>query len=236
MKEYNYPTNYATLFFIAAALLGLASLGFWKIKEIPASNIKINGLVKFIKVIIQEIRTNKKLRNYIFLTNTQGISMGLMPFLILYAKSNFGAGSQDVGNFLLLKVVGGFLTSIIIYYYSKKVKYQYMLYVISIIAILIPLLILLVPGSVLFPYIFLAGGIVFTIYGISIGGILLEITTNENRALHTGLSGAASIFPGIFALLGGWIVTKFGFTHFFILFIILLSLSFYFIYKLDCQK
>jgi len=236
LKAYGYPTNYATLFFIAAALLGLASLGFWKIKEIPASNIKIDGLVKFIQIIIQEIRTNKKLRNYMLLTNTQGIGMSLMPFLILYAKSNFGAESQDVGNFLLLKVVGGFLTSIIIYYYSKKAKYQYMLYITSILTILVPLLILLLPGSVLFPYIFLAGGIVFTIYSISIGGILLEITTNENRALHTGLSGAASIFPGIFALLGGWIITAFGFTHFFVLFIVIIFSSFYFIYKLDCQK
>ena len=236
LSEYGYPINYITLFFIAAALLGIASLGFWKIKEIPVPNSKINGLVKFILIITQEIRTNKKLKNYMFLINTQGISMVLMPFLILYAKKIFAAGSQDIGNFLLLKVIGGVLTASILFYYSKKIKYQPMLYITSILAMLIPLFILMLPGSVLFPYIFLAGGIVFTIQSITIGGILLEITSNENRALYTGLSGAGSILPGIFAFLGGWIITEFGFMLFFILLILVILLSFYFIYKLDCKK
>jgi MFS family permease len=236
LTAYDYPMNYATLFFIAAALLGIASMGFWKIKEIPASNFNIDGLVKFIHIINQEIRTNKKLRYYMFLINTQGISIVLMPFLILYAKKIFAADSHDIGNFLLLKVISGVLTGSILFYYSKKVKYLYMLYIASILSILICLFILILPGSILFPYIFLAGGIVFTFHSISINGILLEVTTNENRALYTGLSGAGSILPAIFPLLGGWIITEFGFKPFFILFIVLISLSFYFIYKIDCKK
>lgn len=175
-------------------------------------------------------------KNFMFLINTQGISIVLMPFLILYAKNIFASGNHDVGNFLLLKVIGGVLTGSILFHYSKKIKYQYMLYITSILAILIPLFILLLSGSVLFPYIFLAGGIVFTIHSISISGILLEITTNENRALYTGLSGAGSIIPAVFAFLGGWIINKFGLTLFFILFIIFISLSFYFIYKIECKK
>jgi MFS family permease len=236
LTTYGYPVNYATLFFLAAALLGIASFGFWKIKEIPSSNFKIDGLVKFIHIIIQEIRTNNKLKNYIFLKNTQGISIVLMPFLILYAKKIFSAGSQDIGNFLLLKVIGGVITGGALFYYSKKIKYQYMLYMTSILAMLIPLFILMLPGSMLFPYIFLSGGIVFTIHNISMSGILLEVTTNENRVLYTGLSGAGSILPVIFPFLGGWIITEFGFTLFFILFIIFILLSFYFIYKIDCKK
>ena len=105
----------------------------------------------------------------------------------------FGAVSHDIGNFLLLKVIGGVLTGSILYYYSKKIKYRNMLNMTSILAILIPLCILVFPGPLLFPYIFLAGGIVFAIHDISMSGILLEVTTNENRALYTGLSGAGSI-------------------------------------------
>ncbi len=235
-SKYGYPINYATLFFIAAVLLGIASFGFWKIKEIPASNYKIDGLVKFIHIVIQEISTNKKLRNYLFLINTQGISIVLMPFLILYAKKIFAAGSWDIGNFLILKVIGGILTGSIIFYYSQKIKYRHMMYITSIIAILIPLFILMMPGSVLFPYIFLAGGVVFTIHSISISGILLEVTANENRALYTGLSGAGGILPVIFPFIGGWIITEFGFNLFFVLFIAVIFLSFYFIYKIDCKK
>ena len=236
LTEYGYPNNYAILFFIAAVLLGIASLGFWRIKEITVSNSKIDGLVKLIHTIAHEIRTNKKFKNYVYFVNTQGISIALMPFLILYAKRNFSAGSHDIGNFLILKVIGGVLIGSLLFYFSKKVKYKHMMYTTSIVAILIPLFILILPGSILFPYIFLAGGIVFTIHMISINGVLLEITSNENRALYTGLSGAGSILPVIFPFLSGWIVTEFGFTHFFILFILIIFLSFYFIHKMDCKK
>lgn len=236
LSKYGYPINYATLFFIAVVLLGIASFGFWKIKEIPASNYKIDGLVKFIHIVIQEISTNKKLRNYLFLINTQGISIVLMPFLVLYAKKIFAAGSWDIGNFLILKIIGGILAGSIIFYSSQKIKYRHMMYITSTIAILIPLFILMMPGSVLFPYIFLAGGVVFTIHRISISGILLEVTTNENRALYTGLSGAGGILPVIFPFIGGWIITEFGFNLFFVLFIAVIFLSFYFIYKIDCKK
>jgi len=236
LVEYGYPINYATLFFIAAILLAVASLGFWNIKEIPADNSKIGGLAKFIHIISHEISTNKKLKNYLFLINTQGTIMALMPFLILYAKKVFVADSQDIGNFLILKVIGGILAGTILFYYSNKVKYQYMLYTTSILTMLVLLYMMLLPDALLFPYMFLAGGIVFTIHNIAISGILLEVTTNENRALYTGLTGAGGILPVIFPFLGGWIIKELGFTQFFILFMVIIFSSFYFIYKIDCQK
>jgi MFS family permease len=159
-----------------------------------------------------------------------------MPFLILYAKKIFAAGSRDIGNFLILKVIGGVLIGSLIFYYSQKIKYRHMLYITSIIAILIPLFILMIPGSMLFPYVFLFGGVAFTIHSISMSGILLEVTTNENRTLYTGLSGAGAIFPTIFPFIGGWIINEFGFNLFFALFIAVILLSFYFIYKIDCKK
>ncbi len=236
LTTYGYPLNYAVLFFIAAAFLGIASLGFWKIKEIPAFNLKITGFKKFVSIVYQEIRANKKLRNYLLLTNTQGIAIVLMPFLILYAKKSFSAGSQDIGNFLILKVIGGILTGSILFYYSRRIKYQILLYITSVSAILIPLYILILPGAEYFPYIFLVGGIILTIYGISTSGILLEVTTNENRALYTGLSGAGSILPVVFPFIGGWIITEFGFIPFFGLFIAVIVSSFYFIHKIDCKQ
>ena len=170
------------------------------------------------------------------LTNTMGISLSLMPFLILYAKNNFNAGSDAIGNFLILKVVGSFITSITIYHYAKRIKYKYLMYTNAALAVIIPSLILILPGDILFPYVFLVGGIMFTLYGISVSGVLLEITTNENRALHTGLTGAASILPGLFAFIGGAIITTYGFPVFFIVFICIVSISFYLIRNLNCQK
>jgi len=236
LAEYGYPANYANLFIIAAVLLGIASLGFWKIKEVPASNSKIDGLTKFIHIVIQEIRFKKNLRNYLFLINTQGLCIVLMPFLTLYAKKTLDIGNKNIGDFLLLKVIGVVVAGSIIFYYSQKVKYKYLLYTASSLAILIPLFIMILPSSVLFPYIFLAGGVVFSIHSISISGVLLEVTTSDNRALYTGLTGAGSILPVIFSILGGWIIAELGFILFFMLFILVILLSFFFIYKIDCEN
>jgi len=233
---YVYPMNYTTLFSIAVVLLGTASLGFWKIQEIPRLNHKIGGIKNFIKIITQEILTNKKLKNYLFLINTQGISLALMPFLILYARKTFAAGNQDVGNFLLFKVIGGVLVGSALFYFSTKIKYHYMMLTASGLGIFIPFLMLIWPGAILFPYIFLLAGMLFTFHTVSINGILLEVTTHENRALYTGLTGAGNIVPAIFPFLGGWIISAFSFTKFFILFIVIISISFYFIYKIECQK
>lgn len=172
LTAFVYPMNYAALFLIAAVLLGMASLGFWKVKEINVSHTNIDGLKNYLHVITHEIRTNKKLRNYLFLINTQGIYVALMPFLILYAKKIFDAGNQDISHFLILKVCGGILTGSVLFYYSKRIKYRYMIHIASILALLIPSLIIIIPGSLLFPYIFLLGGIVFTIHIISMNGIL----------------------------------------------------------------
>lgn len=233
---YAYPFNYAILFLIAAILLGISSLGFWKIREIRIRNEKITGFRAFVDVVLREIRNNKRMRSYIFLTNTQGISIVLMPFLVLYAKTLLSAGSQEVGNFLVLKVIGGILAGSILFYYSRELKYKFMLYTTAILGMLIPLSIILFPGYTLFPYIFLVGGILYAVHTISIGGILLEVTTNENRALYTGLSGAGSVLPVIFPFIGGWVVKQFGFTIFFILFAGVIGTSFYFISEMDCRQ
>jgi len=236
LRIYDYPKNYAVLFFIAAVLLGIASLGFWKIKEVEAENLKIRHLKEFLPIIRKELKTNKRFANYLLLTNTQGVTLVFLPFLILYTKDIFGAVGQNIGNYLLLKVIGGVIAGSIMFYYARKVRYHYLLYITSIISILIAISILIFPGDILFPYIFLFGGLVYAFHKIAIGGILLEITTNKNRVLYTGLSGAGNILPAIFPLLGGWIIIQYGFTSFFLTIIFIVLISFYFIYKLNCQK
>ncbi len=229
LSKYSYPRNYATLFFIAALLLGIASLGFWKIKEIPATISKIKGMSEFMRTGLSIIREDKNMQNYLFLINIQGISMSLMPFLILFAKQNYSAGSQEIGNYLVFKVIGGVLAGAVVYYFSKKIKYRQMLFVAATLALVSTIAILLKPMPQLLPYFFLLGGIIVTVYYISVSGILLEFTNNENRALYTGVSGAGNILPSIFPIAGGWIIAQFGFDIFFGLFILTMLLSFYFI-------
>jgi len=236
LRTQAYPGNYAWLFCIAAALLGLASLGFWRIKEFITENLKIRNIAEFVRVTRDEFRGNKRLLSYMLVINTQGIALVLMPFLILYAKQVFGADSQNIGNYLLLKVLGGVITGSIFFYFSRRMRYQYILYATSLLALLICLSMIIFPGATLYPYIFLFGGLVYAFHRIAAAGVLLEVTTNRNRALVTGLSGAGNILPTLFPLLAGWIVERFGFSLFFAIVGVVLLLSFYTIYKLNCLK
>jgi len=67
-------------------------------------------------------------------------------------------------------------------------------------------------------------------------GVLLEISGTENRALYAGIAGAGNILPAIFPLLGGWIIERSGYPLFLVLFILIILISLFFIYKLDCRK
>ena len=231
----DYPVNYAALFGIAALALGIASLGFWNVREVAASQTRISSPGRFVAVIRQEIQQNKRFRYYLMLVNTQGVVLSLMPFLLLYAKENFDSGNDVVGHFLLFKVTGGVIIASLLFWFSRRVRYQNMLYFTSLLALIIPLYVMLEPGPSLFALSFLAGGIVFTLHNISINGVLLEVSNNENRALYTGLSGAGNILPAVFPLAGGWIIQQFGFFLFFFVFMAITAASLYFIYRLQCR-
>ena len=236
LSAFDYPTNYAWLFIIAGGSLTIASLGFWRIKEISVDSIRISGIKSYIKVIMNEVRTNKKLVNYLLLINSLGISLSLLPFLLLYSKENYAIGNEQVGHYLLFKVLAGVVAGSILFYYAKKIRYNKLLYAIATLSITIPLAVMLIGKGSIFGAYFFAGGIMYTFYKVAMEGILLEVSTNQNRTLYVGLSGAGSLLPAVFPIIAGTIIEGFGFHAFFVIFIIIISFSFYFIPRLNCQK
>jgi MFS family permease len=66
--------------------------------------------------------------------------------------------------------------------------------------------------------------------------LLLEVSGNENRALYTGFAGAGNILPAIFPLAGGAIINWFGYHAFFVLFMLIIAMAAFFIFKINCKK
>ena len=233
-----YPENYMYMFLIATVSLGFASLGFWNLKEVDAirHSVKIKSLKEYIGAIKREITENKKLTYFLAFVNTLGISIAILPFIILYAKEKYMTGSSETGNFLLFKVLGVVSVGMALFIYSKKIKYRYMLYLTAILALLIPVYLISMRDMPHLLPVFLIGGMVFSLYMVSMNGVLLEISNNENRALYTGIAGAGNIIPTLFPLIGGWIISQLGFYIFFGVFMLIVSFSLYFIYKLNCLK
>ena len=232
----DFPVNYALMFFIGGTLLLLASGGFWNIRETVPSTMKISGVKNFIHVMKQELKSNKKLLHFLGFINTQGIAISFLPFVILYAKENFQTQSSDTGNFLLFKVLGIVLVSLLVLLGAKKLKYNVLLYSNVALTLLLSGLAWGISGIDGLKYIFVVGGVVYSLYTITMNGLLLEISGNENRALYTGFAGAGNILPALFPLLGGTLIQLFGFKAFFALFMVIIASATFFIFKIDCKK
>lgn len=231
-----YPLNYAYMFFIGFLALSMASLGFWQLKERVPSRMAIKSIRHFLSIVKTELNQNKRLGYFLGFINTMGISITLLPFVMLYAKEMYSTQSHDTGMFLFFKVIGSILIGLLLFTLYKKFRYSYLLYVNVFLVLSIPLIFLFTTGMPPFKFIFLTGGIIFAVYNITMNGVLLEVSGTKNRTLYTGIAGAGNILPALFPILGGWMIERFGFQWFFILFIFIILISLYYIYKLDCRK
>ena len=236
LVEFVYPENYGWLFIIAASSLFIATFGFWNLKEIPGPIVRFNGLTSFFRTVRDEIKSNPRLKQYLLLVNTLGISISLMPFLILYAKENYGFEGAAIGSFLLLKVVAGVLFGTLIFFFSKKLKYTVLLYAIAGLSLLIPTSLYLLEMKNIFGIYFLFGGAIYTLYKVAIEGILLEVSDNQNRTIYIGIVGVGNILPTLFPIFSGWLIPAFGFPTFFVMFSIIILTSVFIIPKLGCKK
>jgi MFS family permease len=231
-----YPLNYGYMFFIAFGALLIASLGFWNLKEIVPSKLRVSSPGHFLALMKKELKENPRLKYFLGFINTVGISISLLPFIILFGKDVYHTQSSDTGWFLLLKFAGSIFTGIMLFLLAGKYKYSSLLYGSAVLSFMMPLLLLLPFEMPVLITIFVIGGIVFTAYSIAMNGVLLEISGTENRALYTGIAGAGNIIPAIFPLLGGWLIKSFGFLPFFMFYIVIILSSIYFIKKLKCKN
>jgi MFS family permease len=214
-----FPGNYAFMFFAGAAILLIASAGFWAIREVIPSRLKISGIKSFFSVLKKELKENRKLAYFLGFINTQGIAISFLPFVILYAKQTFQTQSNATGTFLIFKVIGIVFVSVLVA-----------------LSLLLATLALLIGDASMLKYIFIIGGVVYSLYTMTMNGLLLEVSGTENRALYTGFAGAGNILPAIFPLIGGSIINLFGFQAFFILFMLIMASATFFILKIDCKK
>jgi len=237
LKHFSYPENYGILFLFAGLLLFIASLGFWKIEEISTKIRQKHNFKEYLRKIPREISHNPNLKNYLFIINNLGLGFSFIPFMILFAKSNFGLSYKLIGNFLLYKIIGMLITGFILYKRSQKFEYKKLLYFSFILGISLPILSLIFSNNLfIYQLIFVLSGVFITSYRISASGVLIEISNNENRAIYTGISGAGNILPTVFPLIAGILISILGYTTTFIVVSVIVSSSFVFIAKLDCRK
>ncbi|MDV7186076.1 MFS transporter [Lutibacter sp. TH_r2] len=236
LSSSEFPINYFSMFLIGGAALFIASAGFWNVKEVVPSGSKISGIKGFLKSMNFELKNNKKLLYFLGFINTQGVVISIIPFVMLYAKEHFYTEASDTGIFLLFKVIGVVTMSFFILILNKKIKYRALLFSNVFLSLLLALITIFISESDSLKWIFILGGFTVSLYAVTLNGVLLEISGNENRALYAGFAGAGNIIPTIFPLISAGIINQFGYVVFFTVFMIIISTSAFFIFKLKCIK
>ncbi len=237
LKYYEYPFNYSILFLIAGVLLFIATAGFWKIREPESTVERKHSLLQFFTMIPSEIKKNKNLKYYLLIINSLGLGLSLLPFIILFAKENFGLSYGLIGNFLLYRTLGMLTAGLILFKFSNRFIYKTLLKFCLILGSLIPLVSLLFSDHILlYQFIFIFSGIFVATYKVAINGVLLEISTNENRAIYAGISGAGNILTTLFPLFAGLLINAFGFYFVFIGVVILILSSYVFTTRINCHN
>jgi MFS family permease len=163
-----------------------------------------------------------------------GIGVSLLPFVVLLAKENQGINFSLIGTFIIFRTAGMLIGSLSLYFMSKKFKYKYVLLFDVFLGASIPILALLLQQHLsLFPIIFTLAGIFISTFKISLNGMLIEISTNENRTLYAGMSGAGNILTSIFPLVAGVLIQFLGFNIVFSLISMSILMSYFAVRKIQ---
>ena len=237
LSQVSYPANYSLLFLLAGLLLLLGTIGFWMILEPAAPAPARTPLREKYREFWNVLKDDPNFRKYLFLINTSGVIVSTLPFLLLYGRSRFPVDGGMTGTFLLVQMVGALGANIALTLFSKGQRYRSMIYLFVIVSASTPLVALLLPATPLwYSLVFLLSGISFTISQIVSSGVLLEISTNENRAVYTGLSGAGSIMQVVYPLLAGYLVGIIGFPAVFIMTSLYIVLGLYAAKTIHCER
>jgi len=232
-----FPDNYSLLFLLAATLLFVASLGFWCLKEKPTHVRPKIRLRDFFALIPSTVKSDRNLKYYLLLINSLGLGLSVLPFLIYLAKENFGLSGSLIGNFLLFKTIGMLSAGYCLFRLSGRFTYRCLLLISIFLAVAVPVGALVFQGSpTIYSFIFIFSGIFMTTYKNAIEGILLEISTDDNRATYAGISGAGNILTTVFPISAGFLLEAFGYVPVFISVSVLVAASVIFVMKIDCQK
>jgi len=215
-----YPVNYMWLFGLAAGLLLVATWGFWAIDEPrvePSGNA--HRFADVLRSIPRHLGEHQELRRYILVVNLTGFGLTLMPFYVVLAKGHYGLTGGQVGAYLLVQIVGMIVSNL---WWAKVVRRYGFRGVIRgciVCGASLPVLaLLLVHGPLtVFLFVFFLMGVALSARKIAFDGLLIEITTDANRALHKGIVGATSLSTALFPLIAGGLIGAVGYAPVFLL-------------------
>lgn len=234
-----HPNNYAVLFIVGAVSLFVASLGFWALRERPTRmTLERGSFFDIYRFIPKYLKEDHNLRNFVLLNNLAGFAVTLMPFYIVLARDTYTLDSSQVGNFLIVSIIGLILSNTFWSRLLYRFSYRGILMAWIGLGCCVPILALLLASTApLHAYllVFFLAGASISAQRISKEGILLEISDETTRALYTGINGAFNVTIALFPLISGVLILKLGYTPVFLLGSVAMFGAFHFARRIRCE-
>jgi MFS family permease len=235
---FSYPDNYKYAFILAAILLFIGTLGYYFVKEYPTivSENSIS-LMKIIKSIPSELKLNKNLRYLIIISNLVGLTITITPFYIAYAKKIFIFNNELISTFILYQIIGMIVSNILWHKLLQSIGFKGMMKISIVLYSLIPVIAMILSSldSIkIFSLVFFLVGVAISANKIAIEGAILEISSDTNRVLFTGIFGSLNLVSVVFPLLISIIITRFSYGTVFSIFPFITLTSYHFVKKMDC--
>jgi hypothetical protein len=223
---------YPLLFGLSAGALLLASLGFWIISERPVlaaapdtgngseaagsggEDRPAYGPGGIIRRIPGILKADGNLRRYIIAANLLGAGTVFLPFYVALGTRTYSLDAGMVGNLVLLQISGMVASNLIWHRVIRRFGFKGMLRVWSLAGALLPPAALAVsrflPFEAYLP-VFVFSGMYLGAQKISSDAVLLEISTDANRALYAGIFGTFNISLALLPVAMGGIISLTGY-------------------------
>ena len=216
LADVSYPNNYALLFGLAAAGLGVASIGFWLIREPPRADAPERPQ-PWRAYWAQLAAAARRLKTLVVAQLLTGFSLMAMPFYVVYGRERLDAPPGAVGWFLLAQVIGGVLADLLWARLVDRAGSRTMLTACALTSASVPLLaIVLSPlgWTGLLPVFFLAGAAVGG-RGIGFQSALLELAPETERPTFAALNAVLVLPVALLPLLAGILLKSWSYNALF---------------------
>jgi len=238
LKSVGYPNNYFTLFIAATIALFVASAGFYMLKEtVVTEDSDQPTLLATLKSIPDRIKSDSNLKYYIIVANLLGVGLVLLPFYVSFAKTQYTLEPKLIGNLLLIQIGGMILSSFLWKILVRKHGFKGILYILSVLGAVLPFLAFIfgtfLPVSAYLTVFFLSG-MVLSAQKVTAEAVLVEISSDKDRALYSGILGTFNLTVALLPFIAGALISRFGYVPLFTIAVISPLIGNRFISKLNC--
>lgn len=233
----DYPSTYFTLFSLAAGVLLIATMGFWMIREEPGGEVSHAGYFGTLKSIPSVLKRDPNLRTYLLFANSIGFHVALTPFYVALAKQRYFLDPKLAGNLLFFQIVGMVGSSLLWPLVVKRAGFKGVLKIWSQLSMLLPFLALIVGWFLPLPvylFLFIFTGATISARKVSQDAVIVELSTEENRVLYTGIIGTLNLSIAIFPIIIGGLIGLLGYIPVFSGVAILAFIARMFLRRLSC--